>query len=108
MNLDVLNGGWEGSPLRSTKVKSVFSSTLLSYEFTQRGAVSMKYLWDTSEEEALQSKPGPGCSTAKLPPARLTRGLWLLPWSRWWVNGLRIQLWGWEGWEGRSVLKIGK
>ena len=74
MNLDVLNGGWEGSPLRSTKVKSVFSSTLLSYEFTQRGAVSMKYLWDTSEEEALQSKPGPGCSTAKLPPARLTQG----------------------------------
>lgn len=65
MNLDVLNGGWEGSPLRSPKVTSVFSSTLLSYE--QRGAVSMKYLWDTSEEEALQSKPGPGCSAAKLP-----------------------------------------
>lgn len=34
----------------------------------------MKHLWDTSEEEALQSKPRPGCSAAKLPPARLTQG----------------------------------
>lgn len=71
-NLDVLSRGWEGSPLRSPKVTSVFSSTLLSYE--HRGAVSMKHLWDTSEEEALQSKPRPGCSAAKLPPARLTQG----------------------------------
>lgn len=77
-NLDV-EVGVGGVPFKRQclKVKSVFSSTLLSYE--HRGAVSMKHLWNTSEEEALQSKPGPGCSAAKLPPARLTQGFGFCP-----------------------------